>query len=163
MLDKDRSLTKMRSPEFEGFKIKLPVSEEFKNNNDEFWFEIYNAAKYLYRNDLWAARFRDNTAKEKLLQMLEWNHGLKSKGNLSPKNFGKDMNIWLDENLWSDLDLCFGKLNKQDSLSAMKNLIKLYRKTAIQTAELLGYEYGQKVDENISIIINELDINSSAK
>jgi len=155
LIDKDKALTRMPAPTFEGFIISKPDSPEFQNNINEFWFEIYHSGKYLYRNDLWTAKLRDVTIKEKLLQMLEWHHAIKCCWNFSPKNYGKGMKEWIDENLWKELNLCFGKFEKEDSLHALKNTIKLYRKIAIETAKHLGYVYNHKLDESISKFVND--------
>ena len=150
LIDKDSALTKMPEPTFEGFKIRKPNLTEFHKNINEFWFEVYHAGKYLYRNDLWTVKIRDFTLKENLLKMLEWNHAAKCGWNFSPKNYGKGMKDWIDDNLWKELNLCFGKFGKEDSLQSLQNTITLYRKTATETAKLLGFEYNFRLDENIS-------------
>jgi len=157
LIDKDNALTEMPAPTFEGFIIRKPDSSEFQNNINEFWFEVYHAGKYLYRNDLWTAKLRDFTLKENFLQMLEWHRGAKCSWNFSPKNYGKGMKDWIDENLWKELNLCFGKFEKEDSLQSLQNTMNVYRRISIETAMLLRYEYNYRLDENISKFINDLN------
>jgi len=162
LIDKDNALINMSMPTFEGFKIKKPDSSEFQRNINEFWFEVYHTGKYLYRNDLWTVKLRDVTIKENILQMLEWNHAAKCSWNFSPKNYGKGMKGWIDENLWKELNLCFGKFEKQDSLQSLQNTIKLYRRIAIETAKHLGYEYNLILDKRISKFL-DAQVNSEGE
>ncbi|MEO8211145.1 MAG: aminoglycoside 6-adenylyltransferase [bacterium] len=156
LIDKDNALSKMPVPTFEGFKIKKPDPSEFKNNINEFWFEVYHVGKYLYRNDLWTAKLRDAAVKEKLLQMIGWNHASKCNWSFGPKNLGKGMKDWIDNSLWDEFNFCFGKFEKNDSLNALKNTIKLYRKITIETAKYLGYDYNFKLDESITKFVDTI-------
>jgi len=157
LLDKDEILTKMPPPSFEGFVIKKPGEKSFEENVNEFWFECYHVAKYLYRNELWTAKLRDMATKELLRQMLEWQEADKREWKFSAKNSGKEMQSWLSENSWQALHHCFGNFDKQDSWRALNNTIQLFRKAATETAHLLRYEYNKELDNYISGFINELE------
>ena len=63
--------------------------------------------------------------------------------NFSPKNYGKEMKSWLNENSWKALHGCFGKFDKRDSWHALNNTIELFRKAARGTANHLKYEYDE--------------------
>ncbi len=156
LLDKDRLLNEIRKPSFKGFIVEKPNEKAFQENVNEFWFECYHVAKYLYRNDLWTAKSRDWATKELLRQMLEWQEASKREWNFSPKNCGKEMQTWLNEYDWQNLQYCFGKFDKQDSWQALLNTITLYKKAATEIADNLKYEYNQKLEANISQFIEEL-------
>ena len=115
LLDKQGLAAKLAKPTFRGFIIKKPHEHEFQKNVDEFWFEVYHVAKYLSRGDLWTAMVRDRSAKEFLLQMLQWHKAIHEHWNISLKNSGKEMKTWLDKNVWDELSLCFAKFNTVDS------------------------------------------------
>ncbi|HEY6976127.1 MAG TPA: aminoglycoside 6-adenylyltransferase [Chitinophagaceae bacterium] len=157
LLDKDEVLIKMQHPSFEGFVINKPGEKSFRKNVNEFWFECYHVAKYLYRNELWTAKLRDMATKELLRQMLEWQEAGKRKWKLSAKNYGKEMQSWVNKNSWQALHYCFGKFDTQESWDALKNTIQLFRKAAIETARLLEYEYNEELDSHISQFIRDLE------
>jgi aminoglycoside 6-adenylyltransferase len=156
LLDKDGLLNEMPKPSFKGFIVERPNEKTFQENVNEFWFECYHVAKYLYRNDLWTAKLRDWATKELLRQMLEWQEATKHDWNFSPKNCGKEMQSWLNKSASEDLQYCFGKFDKHDDWQALYNTVKLYRKIAIETAHILHYKYNQKLDTHISDFIEEL-------
>ena len=156
LLDKEGIASKMQKPTYQGFAVSKPSANEFEHNSKEFWFEIYHVAKYLSRNDLWAAKSRDWAAKEWLRKMLEWYHAVKMNWTFSPKNEGKNMKEWMDEKIWKELHGTFGRFDRKDSWSSMEKTIKIYRKFAIKTATHLKYKYNTKTDDAISGFIRKL-------
>jgi aminoglycoside 6-adenylyltransferase len=163
LLDKDGTLTKMKEPGMIGFIIKKPDAEEFRKNTDEFWFEVYHVAKYLYRGDLWTSKSRDWDSKERLRQMLQWNESGKRNWNFSAKDNGKEMKDWIDKNIWEKLGACFGRFEPEESWQTLDNTIKIYREVAMETANRLAYEYNQQSDNHISQFIEELKIKPGIK
>ncbi len=156
LLDKESITSKMKVAGYKGFIISKPTEKDFQNNANEFWFEVYHVAKYLNRDDLWAAKFRDWSAKQWLRQMLEWHYSSKHQWDVSIKNDGKYMRDWLDAKLWSALFLCFGSFSKADSLQALHHTTQLYRQVAKEIAVSSGYAYNQKLDDSISRFIEKL-------
>lgn len=157
LLDKDNITKNFPKASCTGFILEKPTPEEFKNNIEEFWFEVYHVEKYLIRKDLWTAKLRDLAVKEKLRQMLEWNHGAQQSWTFSPGSLGKEMNTWLDKNLRDELHNCWGSFDKADSARALENTIKLYRKVCNETAAALNYNYNYELDKNISTLIKKLN------
>jgi len=157
LLDKDGILTKMPGPSFKGFIVQKPDEGIFMQNVNEFWFECYHVAKHLFRNDLWTAKLRDIATKELLRQMLEWQASSERDWKFSPKNYGKEMKSWLNENSWKALHGCFGKFDQRDSWLALNNTIELFRKAATGTANHLKYEYNEGLDRSVSQFVRELE------
>src|SRR6267142_1345805 len=131
LLDKDNLLIQLPAPAFMGFILRKPSEAEFERNVGEFWFEVFHVAKYLLRNDLWTARFRDFSTKELLLQMLQWNQGSKTEWGFSPKPEGKEMKGWVDTKTWERLHSCFGSFDAGNSRAALEATLQLYREVAI--------------------------------
>jgi aminoglycoside 6-adenylyltransferase len=156
VLDKDGLSKDLPKPTYKGFVLKKPDQKIFGENVKEFWFECYHVAKYLFRNDLWIAKTRDNATKRFLLQMLEWNEACKRDSNFSPKDHGKQIGDWVDKKYWNELDKCFGKFDKQESWTALLNTMQLYQSIAKETATLLGITYDQKLDDKMFQFINTL-------
>ena len=150
LLDKDSLLIKWVQPTGDGFLVSKPSQEEFDKNVNEFWFEIYHVAKYLTRNDLWAANFRDWAAKEALLVMMQWQQSAKCRWSLSPKPNGKDMKSWIDSKVLERLRPCFSTLEKGSMSNALEKTIQLYREISNDTRLLLNFKNNTAPDSIVS-------------
>ena len=155
LLDKDNILSQIKAPTFKGFSIKRPGEDDFRKNVDEFWFEVFHVAKYLSRNDLWAVKSRDNSTKEWLLQMLQWNQGSRREWDFSPKPQGKEMRGWVGIETWERLHSCFGSFDSGNSWTALEATIQLYREVATETSRSLHYPYNQNLDSRITKFIEK--------
>ena len=160
LVDKDNLLIQLKPPAYRGFTLKKPGEADFKKNVNEFWFEVFHVAKYLLRNDLWAAKSRDLSTKDWLLQMLQWNQGSKREWDFSPKPQGKEMKGWVDAKTWERLYSCFGSFDSANSWTALEATIQLYREVAIETGKSLHYIYNQNLDSRISKFIEKAKISS---
>ena len=153
LLDKDSILIKWAQPTGGGFLVNKPSQEEFDKNVNEFWFEIYHVAKYLTRNDLWAANFRNWAAKEALLEMMQWQQSAKCQWSLSPKPNGKDMKSWIDPKVLERLRPCFGTLEKGSMSIALEKTIQLYREVSNDTLLLLDFKNNADPDSIVSELV----------
>ena len=95
-----------------------------------FGLNVITLQNIYIRNDLWTAKLRDIATKELLRQMLEWQEASEREWNFSPKNYGKEMQSWLNENSWKALHGCFGKFDQRDSWQALNNTIKLFQESS---------------------------------
>jgi aminoglycoside 6-adenylyltransferase len=163
LIDKDNLLSQLPAPAYKGFGVKRPGEGDFRKSVNEFWFEVFHVAKYLSRNDLWAAKFRDFSTKELLLQMLQWNHASKSGWAFSPKPNGKEMKDWVDAKTWERLHSCFGTFDPGNSWAALEATVHLYREVAVETGSLLHYDYNQILDVRITKIIKQAKLGDPSR
>lgn len=126
-----------------------PSEKEFVALVEEFWFEIWHVAKYLYRNDLWHAKFRDWTTKELLLRVIEWSEKSSKGWDYDTRYLGVKMNKWISSQTWLDLEEAFGKFTQTDSWNAMFKSAELFSKLAQKVAANCNYQYPQSVEDNI--------------
>lgn len=84
LVDKDGMARQLPAALFRSRPASPPTEGEFTNTVREFWFEVYHVAKYLTREDLWAANHRDWKAKELLLTMLECTRKACTAGTTKP-------------------------------------------------------------------------------
>lgn len=153
LVDKNSYQNKFKQCKFDTQSDDLNP-KEFLRIVEEFWFEVWHIGKYLKRNDLWVAKFRDAGVKEFLLKMIEW-HAKSVKGLDSNTWYqGRFMQEWTDVQTWEELDSCFGHFNAGDSWQALFSTMKLFRKLARETASNLEYEYPDEVDKNITDWVN---------
>ena len=123
---------------------------------NEFFFEVYHVAKYLYRKDLWFVKYRDWASKDFLLRMIEWNERTYHGWDYNTYYLGVYMSKWTNKRTWAALDKCFAHFDAHDSWQALFATIELFRTLAQETAEKLGYQYPHDVDTNIIQFVQNL-------
>ncbi|MBT4917457.1 hypothetical protein HON58_03395, partial [Candidatus Peregrinibacteria bacterium] len=157
LVDKDSLTEKMPQASLKAFRESKPSEEEFHRVVNEFWFEAYHIAKYLKRDDLWSAKFRDWGQKDEfLLTMIRWNEMAKHSWDYSVHSQGKSMQKWVSSETWHDLHKCFSHFDAENSWKALENTLSLFRRIALEAAELLGYSYPKEVDRNLSEYVSQL-------
>lgn len=157
LLDKDSITKNMTTAALSNFVIEKPSEEKFCALIEEFWFEAYHVAKYLKRGDLWSVKFRDHGIKDNLLlKIIEWNAQAKKQWQFSPHPNGKQMQSWVEKDIWESLHDSFVGFDIYSSKVAFENTVKVFRSLAIETAKMLGYHYPEHIDKNISGFIAEL-------
>lgn len=160
LLDKDNLAINLHVAPLQKATPQAPTQQEFDVVVQEFFFEVYHVAKYLYRNDLWHAKFRDWAAKEFLLRMIEWHEHTRHGWEYNTWYLGVHSHVWMGKDTWADLQKVFGSFDAQDSWQALVATIELFRKLATQTAEKLGYQYPINVDKNITGFAQQLRFES---
>lgn len=133
-----------------------PTQEEYLSVVKEFWFEVWHVGKYLYREDLWHAKFRDWTTKELLLRMLEWSQKSINGWDYDTKYLGVKMNKWVESSILKKLDNVFGHFDAQDSWQALFATIRLFHDLSFQVATKLGYTYPQDLEKNVNDFVLSL-------
>ena len=156
LLDKDGILEGLREPGYRAFRAGKPTEEEYLQCVREFWFEVYHVAKYLSRNDLWVAKFRDWSAKEHLLKMIEWNSRARNNWDYRTHPEGKRLHSWTDYRTWEELHRCFGRFDAKDSWEALLSTCRLFSVTARETSSLLECNYPVEIEEDIVFLANRL-------
>ena len=113
-----------------------------------FFNEAAYVAKFLWRDDMVAAKYiLDNTMKqEDLIPMLVWH--LESEHNWSIKTgpYGRRLKKWLRSDLWADLERTYCGAGVEENWQALDRSIELFRRTAIEVGERLGYTYPYDLD-----------------
>jgi aminoglycoside 6-adenylyltransferase len=149
LLDKTGMTREMERPSFKAYRTGHPTEEEFADCVAEFWFEVYHVAKYLKREDLWTAKFRDWSTKEHLIRMIQWHEKGKYNWDHRTHPEGKEMQSWIGQDTWQALHDCFGHFDAEDSWTVMFETMRLFGRVARETAGLLGYEYPEQIETNI--------------
>jgi aminoglycoside 6-adenylyltransferase len=157
LLDKAGTLQRLDPPSFTPAIPPRPTEQAFVRLINEYWFEAYHVAKYLYRGDLWLVKFRDaGSLKVYLLTLMEWYELAKHGWNCDVKWTGKHIRQWLEPALYDRLGEIFAHFDVEDSWKALFANNALFRDLSDRTARLLGYRYPSSVAENISQFILNL-------
>lgn len=120
--------------------------DEFRRAVTVFWFEAAHIPRYLLRDELWVAKYRDWTMKSYLLQMIEWHARATSRtqndgDDVDVWHIGTKMRGWADPHVWNDLQTVFGRFDRADSWRALLATADLFDRLAREVAEARGFEY----------------------
>jgi len=164
LLDKDGTLQQLGPPSFKPAMPPRPSEQAFARLVNEYWFEAYHVAKYLYRGDLWLVKFRDSgSLKVYLLTLMEW-YALAQHGwDYDVKWTGKHLRHWLEPEVYDRLGEVFAHFDAEESWKALLANNALFRDLADRTARLLGYRYPADVAENLTLFIRNLYDNHPAR
>jgi aminoglycoside 6-adenylyltransferase len=95
-------------------------------------------AKYLARDDPWAAKQRDWDSKTLLLTMLEWDHKARKGWDFDTWYLGAHLRDWVEADLLDPIEACWSGLSRQDSLRALWASLALFDMLSTRTATALG-------------------------
>ncbi|WP_067845109.1 aminoglycoside 6-adenylyltransferase [Nocardia lijiangensis] len=124
-----------------------PDLAEFTAVTEEFFFEATQVPIYLNRGELWVAKFRDNTMKVCLLQMLEWYGSTARDHPRYTWYIGHHMDEWLPADLWRRVHETFGRFDADDARRALDASVDLFAEVAAEVAARLGFSWrGELVD-----------------
>jgi aminoglycoside 6-adenylyltransferase len=115
-----------------------PTSAEFLQCVHWFYAAAIMWAKYLARDDPWAAKQRDWDSKELLLTMLEWDHKARKGWDYDAWYLGTHLREWVDVGLLGPIDGCWSGFARQDSLRALRASLALFDVLSARTAAALG-------------------------
>lgn len=156
LVDKDDLAAKLPTSPRRASRTKKPSEQEFIALVQEFWFEAYHVAKYLKRQDLWAAKSRDWGLKELFLQMVEWREKAIHGWSYDTRYRGVRMEDWVDPSIWQKISGSFAHFDAQESWRALRETMDLFRSVASEVAQQLRYRYPDDVEENLSGYIDSL-------
>ncbi len=136
LIDKDGATSAFqRSARAQG---RQPTSAEFLQCVHWFYAAAIMWAKYLARDDPWAAKQRDWDSKTQLLMMLEWDHKARKGWDYDTWYLGAHLREWVDADLLGRIDACWSGFSRQDSLRALRASLSLFEVLSTRTAPTLG-------------------------
>lgn len=136
-----------------------PSSAEFDNNINDFFYHAVLAVKKFKRGELFYAKsVCDCYMKRLLLSMISWHacarHGL----NYDFWHDGRFLEKWAEPEIVDGLRKAYAIYSADDFQRALRETINLFRRIAIETAEMLGHDYPTEGDKYaVSIIEDYLD------
>jgi len=82
--------------------------------------------------------------------MIIWNVQAKNNWEAGTHTGGKKMQLWVDDVTLQMLAKTYSGFSIEDSWQSMMSSMDFWRKISGETCKLLGYEYPQLVDNEIS-------------
>lgn len=159
LIDKDYRARKLPLPKFMGYRETKPSEEEFHCLVNEFWFEVYHVAKYLYRKDLWSTQFRlSGIFHNILIKMICWNEAAKHNWDYSTHSNGKRLEHWVSKDTWNEIHYIFPHFDVKEGWQSLRELLQIFLKLSHQTSELIGYSKLTSLETEMSRYISALEV-----
>jgi len=154
ILDKEGITGGLPMPDGRPVRRDLPTAEEYLYVVSNFWFEAHHMPGYLAREDLWALKFRDGTMKKALRKMLEWK-ALVGDPSTDVRHIGHGMRGWVGDDTWRELHGAWGRFDAASSRESLMATVEIFRRTAIEVANALGFDYPDEADRQITDRLEE--------
>jgi aminoglycoside 6-adenylyltransferase len=148
LLDKDHLTDGMKPPTYRAYIPTPPTESEYLDVVEGLFQEATYVAKYLWRDDLMAAKhFLDHFMKQEHLRpMLEWRLEIDHHWSVKPGLYGQWLKKRLSPDLWAELESTYRGAGLEENWEAMFRTIALFRKVAIEVGDRLGYAYPHDLD-----------------
>jgi aminoglycoside 6-adenylyltransferase len=156
LLDKDGVTQGVKPPTFTAFILKPPSEPQYQSRVESFWMDSTYVAKYLWRDDIVAVKFRLGSPDNKfgglagyVREMLEWSVGADSGWTWKPKSCGRHLDKALDPETRREMIATYAGGDMDDLWESLFRTAALYRKAALKVGEHLGYTYPHDLDRRV--------------
>jgi aminoglycoside 6-adenylyltransferase len=148
LLDKDQLTLGLKAPNYDAYIPKPPTESEYQTVVELFFHEATYAAKYLWRDDLMAAKFSlDQGMKmDNLRLILEWRFEIDQQWSVRPGPYGRRLKQWVSPDVWAELESTYVGADLEANWDAIFRTIDMFRKVAIEVGNRLGYGYPHDLD-----------------
>ncbi len=120
--------------------VPPPSADDFRRCIDWFYSAALQYAKAVVRNDPWPIKIRDADLKAQLLQMLEWEHGVRTGWASRPPHNGSRIAEWAAPDIAADIAACWGDFSMQASIDGLRNSMRLFDLATGRVADSLAYD-----------------------
>lgn len=158
LLDKDQITLNLKPPAYNAFIITRPSKKEFLAIVTDFWWDTTYAAKSLWRNELFYAKYMlDSIIRFSYLQkIIEWYIASQFDWKISTNKYGRFFKQYLDTETWKELEKTFAGNEIEENWNALFATSNLFRRLAMSIAAETGYSYPQKLDTEITAYLNKI-------
>ena len=152
LLDKDGQASRWEPPTYRAHVPARPTETEYRDLVEEFWWSTTYVAKSLWRDELVFNRFilEQDIRAGTLRTMLDWRIEIDHEWSLKPGWYGRGLKQLLPEKTWSELESTYVGPDSEESWNALFRLTVLFGRVAREVGELLGYDYPQTVDDQVT-------------
>ena len=119
--------------------VAPPSADEFRICIEWFYAAAIQCAKAIVREDPWPIKTRDAELKERLLQMIEWDHAVRNGWAERPPHNGAKVSEWADAEVARDIAACWSDFSIEGSEIALRASIALFNCLAARVAPVLGF------------------------
>jgi len=157
LMDKDGLFPALPPPSDEDYRVKRPSQQLFDDCCNEFWWITTYVAKGLWRREiLYANHHFEAIVRPCLLLMLEWNAGIKTDFVVSVGKNHKYLEKYTAPGEWELLLSTFRMSDYDECWESLFAAASLFRKTAKEVAEKLGFEYNEDEDWRVGLYLKNV-------
>lgn len=152
LVDKDGLTESLPKPTYRAFIPSPPTKEEYLYAVNEFWFNSTYVAKYLWREDLMAAKFmlEQWLRHHDLRRMLEWSIQIERGWTWKPGAYGRNIRKSLRPEIYEELARTYAAGDFDALWSDLSRTASLFRKVAHEVGDHLGFMYPSSLDQRIT-------------
>jgi aminoglycoside 6-adenylyltransferase len=155
LLDKDHLTEAIKPASFQAYIPKPPGEGEYQEAIEVFFVDTTYVAKFLWRDDLVAAKhIQELLFQEHLRPMLEWHMEIEHGWSIKPGPYGRRLKKWLRSDLWTDLESIYTGPKLEDNWEAIFRTIALMRKAAEEVGAEFGFDYPYEMESGVLAHIN---------
>ena len=158
LLDKDGAARGLPPPTYTAFHTRPPTEKEYTELTRHFWWNITYVAKYLYRDELFFAKYMldDAVHHEYLATALAWFVGMNNDWRVNPGAQGRWFKRYLAPETWSDVEATFAGAGLQENWEAMFRATAVFRRLTAAVGAHLGYEYPADLDRRVTAYLEKI-------
>ena len=165
LLDKDGLTTELKAPTYKAYIPTPPSETRFLELLEGFFLDTTYVAKYLWRDDLMAAKhILDYSLKQAHLRpMLEWHSEIDHQWALKPGPDGRRLKQHVRPDLWAELETTYAGPELEENWEALFRTITLMRRVAREVGKSLGLTYPEDLDQRVVrylLKVKQLDRNA---
>jgi len=147
LLDKENLAKDLQPPTYQAHIPQPPAKALYLEAIELFFHEATYAAKYLWRDDLVAAKhILDQMKLNNLRQMLEWLIEIDHGWSLKPGVYGRYLKLYLRPDIWAQLEETYVGAVLEENWRALFKTADLFRQAAQEVGRHLGYAYPADLD-----------------
>jgi len=119
--------------------VPPPSADEFRVCVNWFYAAALQYAKAVVRDDPWPVKTRDADLKERLLQVIEWDHGIRTGWAERPPHNGARLAEWAEPDVVDAVAACWADFSTERSAVALRNSIELFDRLSSRVAAKLRF------------------------
>ena len=147
LLDKDNLAEGLQPPSYQAHIPEPPAEAAYLEKIELFFHEATYVAKYLWRDDLVAAKhIFDGIKVNNLGQMLDWLIEIDHDWSLKPGAYGRYLKLYLRPGIWAQLAETYVGPDLEQNWQALFMTIDLFRRVGQEVGQRLGYAYPAHLD-----------------
>jgi aminoglycoside 6-adenylyltransferase len=147
LLDKDNLAQGLQRPTYRAHIPRPPAESQYLEQIELFFHNATYVAKYLWRDDLVAAKhIFDDVKVGNLRRMLEWQMEIDHNWSLKPGAYGRYLKRYLRPAVWAQLEETYVGPGLDENWRALFKTIDLFRQAAREVGRHLGYAFPADLD-----------------
>jgi aminoglycoside 6-adenylyltransferase len=157
LLDKDQRFRAVPASKDSDYFPQTPTEKAFADCCNEFWWVCPYVAKGLWRGEIVYAKYcLEHYVREQLLKMVTWYASTRTGFSKNIGKNGKYLQQHLEPEIWTSLLSTYSDAGYGHTWEALFAACDLFRKTAVQVAEIFSFDYPNRDDQRVSAYLEHI-------